>query len=366
MKQIRLTLILLIVTMLASSNAHAILFRLSQFVNYNNGTLGADAGTGTLDGWQNPSAQVTVSNNTIGSLIGTNLGLVASAGGHVFMSSTDSLSTRNQFVPNSTFPQTAPTNIYYSFLYKINNASEVSTTGEKIFQVNRANSGVGTGIHWEIQAIQVAGQVQLGIDKSGGGTTNYASTNIASGQTVFVVLRQQIITGLANDIYDLWIDPPTNSFGVDELSVPPPSVTVGVAEGGAEDQSGTGPGRFWIASGISSEFDELRVASSWDQVTPPFGQCLAPGFNSEPTNATVVAGINATFRVSPTGTSPSVQWQISTNGGTTWTNVLGNANVFSTPNLTLANSGSQYRAIVTVSCDGSSATSAGTTRPIAT
>jgi hypothetical protein len=59
-------------------------------------------------------------------------------------------------------------------------------------------------------ARNVAGQIQLGISKAGApnNATNWATTNLSSGQTFFVVVRQHIITGAQIDVYDLWINPP--------------------------------------------------------------------------------------------------------------------------------------------------------------
>ena len=47
----------------------------------------------------------------------------------------------------------------------------------------------------------------------------------------------------------------------------------------------------------------------------------AIGISSQPGNAVACAGANATFSVAATGTSPTYQWQESTNGGGSWNNV---------------------------------------------
>src|SRR5689334_17212044 len=99
------------------SLSHATMLREVQFVGYGTGNLGASPETGSLEGWQNSTAQVTVTNGS-GSLNGTSLGLVASEGDRAFASASNTFNVRNFFVPaNGTFPQTADTNIYFSFLY---------------------------------------------------------------------------------------------------------------------------------------------------------------------------------------------------------------------------------------------------------
>src|SRR5262249_42553930 len=142
MKKIQIPLILISALLFVFQTSQAALIRNSQIVGYNTGNLGADSGTGTLDGWQGGTAQVTVTNGS-GSLDGTGLGLVVSAGDKVFMSATATLSARNQFVTNTVFPQTVETNIFYSFLYRFNDASQIPP-GYVMIRVNRANSGTGT------------------------------------------------------------------------------------------------------------------------------------------------------------------------------------------------------------------------------
>lgn len=361
MKQIQLILVVSLGVLL-SPNAHGILFRTAQMAGYSTGILGADSTTGSLDGWQNSNAQVTVTNGS-GSLIGTNLGLVASAGDRAFISATTALSTRNFFVPaNGTFPQNVETNVYYSFLYRFHNAADVSPDGELIVRVNRANSGTGTAQNWDLIAKNVGGEIQIGIAKAGApnNVTNFSTTNISAGQTFFVVVRQHIIPGAQNDLYDLWINPPPAFFGTNDLDIPPASASTGaLSEDGTEDASNTGPGRFVVAAGVNASFDEFRVATTWAEATPFFGQCVRAGIAVSPTNLTQSAEINATLRIVELGTSPAIQWQRSTNSGATWENISGaNTANYATPNLALAESGSQFRAMVTVDCDGSSATSA--------
>lgn len=75
--------------------------------------------------------------------------------------------------------------------------------------------------------------------------------------------------------------------------------------------------------------------------------------NSQPANAVLCAGTVATFSVAATGTAPAYQWQESTNGGTTFTNIT-NGGVYSgatTATLTLTGvtagmSTYQYRCVV--------------------
>lgn len=360
MKQIRLALAVTTIA-LASANVNATLLRSTQIVGYNTGNLGTSGVGAGADAWENATAQVTVTNGS-GSLDGTSLGLVASAGDRVFISATTALNARNQFVPANTYPvATTETNIYFSFLYRFRNVADVSSAGELMIRMNTGTSGTGTAQHWDLHARESGGQIQLGIAKAAG-ITNFATTNISQGQTVFVVIRQQMKVGAQNDIYDLWINPPANFFGTNEVDIPPVSATVGaLATDGTEAASGSGPGRFVVVAGLNSEFDEFRAATTWAEVTPAVGSCVGAAIETHPTNVTQVAEISASFHAKAlaSATSPTYQWQRSTNSGSTWNNIIGAvSSSYTTPNLALSESGSQYRVIVNVACGGgSSATS---------
>lgn len=79
----------------------------------------------------------------------------------------------------------------------------------------------------------------------------------------------------------------------------------------------------------------------------------AVGLSANPVNSLVCENSNASFAITATGTTPTYQWQVSTNGGTTFTNVT-NGGVYSgatLPTLTLtgvtaALNNNQYRCIV--------------------
>ncbi len=349
--------------MLLCPRAHGVTYLTDQFAYTGTGNLGLNStlgATGGVPGWNNPQGQITFTNGSH-SLDGTGLGLVSSAGDKVSISGTNIMASNfgcyNKFVNSGAFPTTATTNIYFSFLYRFNVGTDVPAAGVPIIEVNRENGGFGTGVAWQLIAHQSGGNIQLGICKALGPLTNYAAANITAGQTVFIVIREQVIAGANNDIDDLWINPAPGTFGANETSVPTVNATT---SNGVEDTSNTGPGRFWIAgSGANANFDELRIASTWAEVTPPVGQCISAGVAADPTNVTQCAEIAATFSVTPIGTSPTYQWQMSPNGTGPFTNIPGaTSSTYTTPNLALATDNSNaYRAIITVSCDNSTATS---------
>lgn len=81
-----------------------------------------------------------------------------------------------------------------------------------------------------------------------------------------------------------------------------------------------------------------------------------PTITTQPANQTVCAGSNATFNVVATGT---YQWQVSTNGGGTWTNVAGATSAsYTITGATAGLSGNQYRVVVTGQCGSTNSNAA--------
>ena len=79
----------------------------------------------------------------------------------------------------------------------------------------------------------------------------------------------------------------------------------------------------------------------------------AIAFTSQPTSAGVCAGTDVTFTVAATGTGLAYNWQVSTNGGTTWANVspVNTTNTITIVAPTVAMSGYQYRCVASGNCN---------------
>jgi hypothetical protein len=75
----------------------------------------------------------------------------------------------------------------------------------------------------------------------------------------------------------------------------------------------------------------------------------APAVTINPKNITVMAGNSASFTASASGNpTPSVQWQVSTNSGSTWTNISGATGAtFVISTTTTSENGYEYRAVFT-------------------
>ncbi len=86
----------------------------------------------------------------------------------------------------------------------------------------------------------------------------------------------------------------------------------------------------------------------------------APLVTSNPSGSTVNGGSTASFTASAIGNpTPTVQWQVSSNGGTTWANISGATNATYSFTAVAGNEGNQYRAVF-INSLGSAASTAAT------
>ena len=74
-----------------------------------------------------------------------------------------------------------------------------------------------------------------------------------------------------------------------------------------------------------------------------------PAITTQPTNQDVMAGLDAVFTVAASGNpTPTYQWQVSTNNGSSWTNISGaKSAIYTLSKATATQSGNQYRCVVT-------------------
>jgi hypothetical protein len=87
---------------------------------------------------------------------------------------------------------------------------------------------------------------------------------------------------------------------------------------------------------------------------------VAPSITTQPSNQTVVAGHNATFTAAASGVpAPTAQWQVSTDGGSTWSDISGATAATYAFTSTLSQNGSEYRAVFT-NTSGSATTNSAT------
>lgn len=117
-----------------------------------------------------------------------------------------------------------------------------------------------------------------------------------------------------------------------------------------------------------AQFQAIFTNSSGPTPTNPVtlhvnAMSATPTFVGQPANQTVAVGATATFSVTVTGIpAPTVQWQVSTDGGNTWTDIPGATSAsYTTSAAVNGDNGNRYRAVATNSASPGGVPSNGAT-----
>lgn len=145
-----------------------------------------------------------------------------------------------------------------------------------------------------------------------------------------------------------------------------PSTAAGVANAGGDYSLGIA----FIANNgnqvLEANFTYITVVgnsnpalATWTFDTPAAAE-VAPAITTQPAAASVLPGQPATFTAAASGTSPTVQWQSAPAGSSTFADIAGATSAsYTTAAATLADTGTQFRAVFTNSA-GSATTNAAT------
>ena len=96
----------------------------------------------------------------------------------------------------------------------------------------------------------------------------------------------------------------------------------------------------------------VKVATS-DTVTVilPAAACTTASISTQPANVSICSGSSTTLSVAAAGSSLTYQWQISTNGGASFSNISGaTSSTFTISNATSSLNNNQYRVVVSNDC----------------
>ena len=145
--------------------------------------------------------------------------------------------------------------VFFSLAFQL---TALPTSPAYSFALSTGNTNYGAAV-W----LQANGtDFNIGLSNRSNSTPSYSAI-YSLNQPIFLVGSYEFVSGTANDISSLWINPASSTFG--DATAPSPTLT---ALGGADMTSFT---QFLLrgASGSpSGEMDELRVGTTWAAVTP--------------------------------------------------------------------------------------------------
>jgi hypothetical protein len=122
------------------------------------------------------------------------------------------------------------------------------------------------------------------------------------------------------------------------------------------------PGTYNVSvSGIAGAVSQTATVAFVVAATTP------PTVTAQPSNASVCVGNDATFTASSSTPGVNYQWQVSTDGGATWTDIAGaNSSTYTLSAAALSANNNKYRAVITTQCGLVNTSSATLTVNVAT
>ena len=211
------------------------------------------------------------------------------------------------------------------------------------------------------------------IDTSGGTLTLDAGTTIRPA-TQGVDANSSALSFAAGDTLQMDITGATVYSQYSQLSVVGPVTLTGVNLSlNVNFPAMTGTDTFTIVNatgGVTGQFSGLiqggtiSVGSyaytvNYTANSVELVPAVPPAITQSPSNQTVVTGNTATFTAAASGSpTPTVQWQVSTNGGTSWSNISGATNTSYSFTAASGDNGNQYRAVFTNTAGSATSSSA--------
>jgi hypothetical protein len=159
--------------------------------------------------------------------------------------------------------------IYYSFAMRVNSVGTAFTLNTGFLSALVSPDGVSQVGRLVPRTNAIAGEYNLGVTKVTSSAAVFATNNFVEGELLFIVCRYIFNSGtVSDDAVSMWINPNPATFGV---ALPPPPMLTATLTGAdsasldrftfRQNSSGNTP--------ASISYDELRVGTSWDKVTPP-------------------------------------------------------------------------------------------------
>ena len=234
-----------------------------------------------------------------------------------------------------------------------------TATGNFTFNVAGANGGTcqgpGPTAGSGLLVVKAVGSVSVGaqsgpLTAGTAGSTTYSVTVTRGGATggaFDAALSTSALPAGASGTFS----PSTVSFAAGDTSKTSTLTVTTTAAAVA------GTSAFTVKAENTASSSDFATGSGSLAVNPG---CTAPAITTQPVDVSITYGANASFTSAASGTSPTVQWQVSTNNGASFTDVpSATSTTLSLTKPPASLSGNKYRAVFSNSC-GSTTSSAAT------
>lgn len=154
--------------------------------------------------------------------------------------------------------------VYYSFILNVSALGGLTTTGGYFTGLVQATSTTSYGATVWTRLSSTAGKYNIGVSTRSNSAASWLAVDLTPGQSYFVVAAYDIISGTANDVARIWLN--TAAIGGPEPAADATSVA-------GTDFSTAGIDKVLIRQDNTTntpfiEFDELRIGTTWADVTP--------------------------------------------------------------------------------------------------
>jgi len=233
-------------------------------------SIGEDLGEGSsVTNWANPKSNITIGEGSL-----SYGGLQSSTGNSVTVNGGSSNLDGARTAAGAWASQTNGA-LYFSFLLKLNNPSGIATNGSGTPIVNISQSGSVSQQLISLNLLNSSG-IKLGVLKYPSTGSAVSSAFFAAGAganltadgmtTYLIVAKYDWVSGTANDVVTVWVNPATLGSSEDSGN----KVFTSTGTDGTANA-----GRLYINRGPSLNIDELRIGQTWADVTPTGAPVIA-------------------------------------------------------------------------------------------
>jgi|GEM_PF-1915444 len=166
--------------------------------------------------------------------------------------------------------------VYYAVL--LNLAPVPNTTGVNLISVGSSTTALAASLAIRRDTVDTTKYNVGFFSRQTANGPLFSSVQLATNATHFVVISYTFVAGTGNDIIKLWLDPSSASFGGTE---PTPTLTLTNASG---DITSLNQLYLWQRDSATPNLsmDELVVATTWAEVTPPDGDNIYVNASAAP------------------------------------------------------------------------------------